>query len=156
MSNDEKIIDIDQGKNTDINICDIRQSITKLACDMESTILNSKDFCLDKSSSMEEIKEEFIKQMLEVDDFIHLPTKDLFLDQCLLFLAIRLVELRLQIWDFRSLSPCDFLRKDGKCRCFAGDCKYEGVPSKEEGKIICDVYIKEIKLSELKNPRGNG
>ncbi len=144
MSDDEKIIDIDQGKNEDIDICDIRQSIAKLACDMEYTILNNKDFCLDKYSSMEEVKEEFIQQMLEADDFIRLPAKDLFLDQCLLFLAIRLVELRSQIWDFRSLPSCEFLRKDGKCRCFAGDCKYEGTPHKEEDKIICDIYKKEI------------
>ncbi len=144
MINDEKIIDIDQGKNIDVNISYVRQSIIKLACDMEDTILNDKDICLDKSSSMEKIKEEFIRQMLEADDFIHLPANDLFLDQCLLFLAVRLVELRSQIWDFRTLSPCIFMRKDRKCRCFAGDCKYEGVPPKEEYKIICDIYEKEM------------
>lgn len=146
MNSDEKIIDIDQRNNIDINMLNIRPSIIKLAYDMEYTILSNKDFCLDKSSSMEEIKEEFIRQMSEANDFIHLPAKDLFLDQCLLFLAIRLVELRSQIWDFRSLPSCEFLRKDRKCRCFAGDCKYEGTPPKKENKVICDIYEKEMKI----------
>lgn len=52
------------------------------------------------------LKEEIIKalneQMSETYDFINLHAKDNFLDQCLLFLAIRIIELRSRITNFKS------------------------------------------------------
>lgn len=147
MNTEKKIIDID---NREINFYDVRDSITKLGCDIEHTIQDNEEFCLDESLSIEEIKERLIEQMSEVNDFINLPAKDIFLDQCLLFLAIRIVELRSQIWDFESPPLCEFLRRDIKCRCSMTDCKYGGNPPKEGGNVTCDVYKKEVSRPLIK------
>lgn len=98
----EKIIDTEQRTNVEIENSDIRQSIIKLARDIEETIRNNEDLCQDTSSSVGEMQKELITQMSEVIDFINLPAKDQFLDQCLLFLAIRIIELRSKIMDFKN------------------------------------------------------
>lgn len=87
-------------KNLDIT--KVRIDIDELSYDMEETIRLNPEFLLAEDSLKKEVIKAFIDQMMKTTrDFINTRVDDQFLDQSLLFLAVRLLELRKKIRDKR-------------------------------------------------------
>lgn len=87
-------------KNLDIT--KVRIDIDELSYDMEETIRLNPEFLLAEDSLKKEVIKAFIDQMMKITrDFINTRVDDQFLDQSLLFLAVRLLELRKKIRDKR-------------------------------------------------------
>src|SRR3990167_10301919 len=85
-----------------LDITKVRLSIAELAYDIEEIIRLNPEFLLASDSLKKEVIKAFIDQMTEVNDLINLPTKDEFLDQSLLFLAVRILELRKKIKEIKN------------------------------------------------------
>ena len=86
----------------DLDITKIRIDIDELSHDMEETIMLNPEFLLAEDSLKKEVIKAFIDQMMKTQDFINTPVNDQFLDQSLLFLAIRLLELRKKIKEIKD------------------------------------------------------
>lgn len=80
----------------------INLGMTRLVNDMKETIRYDSDSCLPEDASKEDVIKAFNEQISEAYDFVNNHAKDNFLDQCLLYLAIRIVELRGKIKNFKS------------------------------------------------------
>ena len=80
-----------------LDITKVRIDIVELSHDMEETIRTHPEFLLAEDSLKKEVIKAFIDQMIETLHLINIPVEDQFLDQSLLFLAIRLLELRKKI-----------------------------------------------------------
>lgn len=86
----------------DLDITKVRIDIDELSYDMEETIRLNPEFLLAEDSLKKEVIKAFIDQMMKITrDFINTRVDDQFLDQSLLFLAVRLLELRKKIRDKR-------------------------------------------------------
>ena len=92
----------------DLDITKVRLSIAELTYDMEEIIRLNPEFLLASNSLKKEVIKAFIDQMTEVKRIINLPAKEQFLDQCLLFLAIRILELRKKIKEIKGCSQDDW------------------------------------------------
>lgn len=92
----------------DLDITKVRLSITELAYDMEETIRLNPEFLLANDSLKKEVIKAFIDKMTEVNRIINLPAKEQYLDQCLLFLAIRILELRKKIKEIKGYRQDDW------------------------------------------------
>ena len=87
---------------TDLDITKVRIDIIELSHDMEETIMLNPEFLLEEDSLKKEVIKAFIDQMMDTHDLINVPVEDQFLDQSLLFLAIRLLELRKKIKEIKD------------------------------------------------------
>lgn len=85
-----------------LDITKVRLSIAELAYDIEETIKMNPDYLLASDSLKKEVIKAFIDQMADSYDFINLPADDEFIDQCLLFLAVRILELRKKIKEIKD------------------------------------------------------
>jgi hypothetical protein len=87
-----------------LDITKVRLSIAELAYDIEETIKMNPEFLLADDAIKKEVIDAFIDQMAEVNDIISFPIEDEFFDQCLLFLAIRILELIRKIKEIKNLN----------------------------------------------------
>ena len=90
----------------DLDITKVRLSIYELAYDIEETIRLNPEFLLENDASKNEVVKAFIDKMKEITDFISISVDDEFLDQNLLFLAVRLLELRKKIKEIKYSNIC--------------------------------------------------
>ena len=88
----------------DLDITKVRLTIAELSFDMEETIRLNPEFLLAEDSLKKEVIKAFIDQMMETHYFINVSVNDEFIDQNLLFLAIRLLELRKKIKEIKDNS----------------------------------------------------
>ena len=86
----------------DLDITKVRIDIIELSHDMEETIMLNPEFLLEEDSLKKDVIKAFIDQMMDTHDLINVPVEDQFLDQSLLFLAIRLLELRKKIKEIKD------------------------------------------------------
>jgi hypothetical protein len=89
-----------------LDITKVRVSIAELAYDIEEMIRINPELLLADDALKKEIIKALIDQMTEVDDLINLHSEDQSLDQCLLFLVVRILELRKKIKETKSPNLC--------------------------------------------------
>lgn len=87
-----------------LDITKVRLSIAELAYDIEETIKVNPEFLLMDDALRKEVIDAFIDQMNEVNSIVNLSIEDELLDQYLLFLAIRILELRKKVKEIKNLS----------------------------------------------------
>ncbi len=85
-----------------LDITRIRLSIADLAYDIEETIKMYPEFLLANDSLKKEVIKAFIDQMAEVKHFISIPANDEVISQYLIFLVVRILELRKKIKDIQN------------------------------------------------------
>lgn len=85
-----------------LDITQVRLSIAELAYGIEETIKTNPEFLLASDSLKKEVIKAFIDQMTKVKHFISIPANDELIDQCLLFLVIRILELRKKIKEIEN------------------------------------------------------
>jgi len=86
-----------------LDITKVRLSIAELAYDMEETIKVNPEFLLMDDALKKEVIDAFIDQMNEINEVINVSIEDELLDQYLLFLAIRILELRKKVKEIKNL-----------------------------------------------------
>lgn len=89
-----------------LDITKVRLSIAELAYDVEETIKMNPEFLLADDAIKKEVIDAFIEQITEINDIISATTEDEFFDQYLLFLAIRILELRRKIKEIKNPNLC--------------------------------------------------
>lgn len=86
-----------------LDITKVRLSIAELAYDIEETIKENPEFLLASDSIKKEVVKAFIDQIVEING---VAIDDELFDQYLLFLTIRILELRKKIKEIKNPSSC--------------------------------------------------
>lgn len=89
-----------------LDITKIRLSIAELTYDIEETIRLNPEFLLASDSPKKEVIDAFINQMEDVNNSISLLANDESLDQSILFLAVRILELRKKVKEIKNPNLC--------------------------------------------------
>lgn len=84
-----------------LDITKVRLSIAELAYDIEETIRLNPECLLASDSLKKEVIKALIDQMEEANDIIDIHINDKLIDQCLLLLAVRILELRKKIKEIK-------------------------------------------------------